>query len=220
MAIPSVTFTSIKYNDIFNTFDDFGLILSSQEIGLPTVKTNYIELQGRNGSLDMTESLGSIYYNDRILTFTFSIVSTIYSWDEIRTEVAKRLHGGTFLIQVYSDLDYYYQGRVEIDSYQSSRGLGTIVLKCTCEPFKYGALNTRSIPAGGLATIEIKQGYYNTIEYEFLSQTENVEIKIDDNFRFIKPGFKYEISLEEGEHTFENPNADGVLTIQFQDRFI
>ena len=73
-----------KINDLskeINTYDTYGLILSSQEIGLPSVKTKFIDIDGRNGSLDMTEAFDEVLYGNRTLTFTFNIVSDIYALD-------------------------------------------------------------------------------------------------------------------------------------------
>ena len=42
---------------IKHSYEDFGLILSSKEIGLPTPKTESVSVIGRNGNLDLTDAL-------------------------------------------------------------------------------------------------------------------------------------------------------------------
>lgn len=136
MAIPYVIFTDLTTNKQLNSFYDYNLILSKQDIGLPPVKSSYIDIEGMNGSLDMSEVFGEVLFKNRTLTFTFNIVSDIYGWDELRTQIASDLHGKRLKIETYSDSDYYYIGRCTIDKYTSSKKLGTIVIKCTCEPYK------------------------------------------------------------------------------------
>ena len=66
-----ITFISINENISKHSFRDFGLVLTSQEIGLPAPKTYIVEIEGRNGSLDLSESFGEIKYENRELKFTF-----------------------------------------------------------------------------------------------------------------------------------------------------
>ena len=137
MAMPYVIFTDLETGQAFNSFYSYGLILSQQEIGVPPVKTKTIDIEGAQGSIDMTEAFDEVFYKDRTLTFTFSIVTDILGWDVIRTKIGNELHGRKMKIQIYSDMGKYYIGRCFVDKYQSSKTLGTIIIKCTCEPFKY-----------------------------------------------------------------------------------
>ena len=51
-----------------NSYTDFGLILTSKEIGLPEPKTEIVEIAGANGVIDLTEALtDDIKYNQRQL---------------------------------------------------------------------------------------------------------------------------------------------------------
>ena len=139
MGVPYVSFTikdGVAIGGTFNSYTTYGLILTNQDIGLPKPRTNYITIEGRDGSLDMSELYDTVFYDNRTLTFTFSTVNSIYDWDELRTKIANDLHGKTFLITIYSDERYQYEGRCSIDKYQSSKGLGTITIKCNCYPFK------------------------------------------------------------------------------------
>lgn len=161
MAMPYVIFTDLETGQAYNSFYSYGLILSEQEVGVPPVKTKTIDIEGAQGSIDMTEAFDEIFYKDRTLTFTFSIVTDKLNWTAIRTKMGNELHGRRVEIQIYDDMGKYYVGRCFVDKYQSSRTLGTIVMKCTCEPFKYAIDNKSfSLGSGDMQTIE------RSIEYE------------------------------------------------------
>ena len=66
---------------IKHSYEDFGLILSSKEIGLPTPKTESVSVIGRNGDLDLTDALGDdVKFENRKLSFTFSLLNGARDW--------------------------------------------------------------------------------------------------------------------------------------------
>ena len=136
MAIPYVIFTDLNTNVQYNSYSTYGLILSNQDIGFPALRKDSLEIPGSHGVLDLTEIFGKVYYKNRTITLTFNVVINPFAWDELRTRIAGDLHGKRLRIKIWSDPEYVYVGRCEIDKYQSSKGLGTIVIKCDCEPFK------------------------------------------------------------------------------------
>ena len=56
--IKGVKFNSINENISKHSYKDFGLVLTEQNIGVPTAKTYTVDIEGRNGTLDLSESLG------------------------------------------------------------------------------------------------------------------------------------------------------------------
>ena len=59
---------------IKHSYEDFGLILSSKEIGLPTPKTESVSVIGRNGDLDLTDAFGNnVKFEKRKLKLNFSL---------------------------------------------------------------------------------------------------------------------------------------------------
>ena len=132
-----IKFISINTNEEKHSYNDFGLVLSEQDIGTPTPKTYTVNVGGMNGLLDLTEALDEVKYNNRNLTFKFSCAEDLSSWETRKTDVANFLHGLKMKIITWSDPNYYYVGRCTVDEYNSSRALGVIVVSCNCEPFKY-----------------------------------------------------------------------------------
>lgn len=227
MSAPYVILTDLQTSTQLNSFYSYGLILSAQNIGLPPVKSNYISIEGMNGSLDMSEVFGEVLYNDRTLTFTFNIVNNTYAWDELRTKIANDIHGKRFKIEIYSDPNYYYIGRCLIDKYQSSRALGTIVLKCTCEPYKYGQefYSVYTLGSGTNATVNSEfsvGGAAVKILCDALGATSDVKFKIDNGTTYtVAKGQTayYPTLIGSGSHTIQ-VIGQGTAAIRFTNRSI
>lgn len=223
-----MNFTLMDTGKTKNSFETYGLVLSNQDIGVPAVKTNFIEIDGGQGSLDMSEAFNEILYKDRILTFTFHIVSGVYAWDELRTRIAADLHGKRCRIVIYSDTNFYYLGRCSIDKYQSSKGLGTITIKCTCEPFKYTWYISKDITLGTTATSTVTETFTTDgVPTEIYCNTDHatssyVIFKIDNKDEFTIPkqsGGYYPILIGSGQHTIK-VTGQGSVRITYREKYI
>lgn len=132
-----VIFTSLNSSVTKHSYTDFGVILAEQNIGTPAPKTYAVNIEGMDGSLDLSESFGEMKYNNRTIKFTFEAIEQITDWQAKIKNIASFLHGQKMKICTWFDPDFYYVGRCTIDEYNSSARLGRIVISCDCEPFKY-----------------------------------------------------------------------------------
>ncbi len=123
----------VKFDDL-HSWDDLSLILMSQKVGLPPIKTCTVDLPAGDGELDLTDYFGGPQYSNRTLEFTFACVDDIWSLSKAAQQV---LHGKNFDITLDDDPGFYYKGRVSIDDWDISRVAGTMQMTCTCEPYKY-----------------------------------------------------------------------------------
>ena len=135
--LKGITFTSWSTNISKHSYTDFGVILTEQNIGLPSPKTYSISIEGMDGRLDLSECFGEMKYENRTLKFTFESIDKITDWQAKMINISSSLHGQKMKIKTWSDPDFYYIGRCQIDEYNSSSKLGKIVVSCDCEPFKY-----------------------------------------------------------------------------------
>ena len=120
-----------------HSYDDLDLVLSSKEIGLPEPKTETVDVPGINGELDLTEELtGEVTYENRTLTFTFTVLNAVKRWSSKLSEVCNYLHGQKMKVILDDDPDYYYYGRCKVDSYSSDQAVGTIVIEVDADPHK------------------------------------------------------------------------------------
>lgn len=120
-----------------NSYDDFGLILTSKEIGFPEPKLEQIDLAGMDGVLDLSESLtDDIKYGTRTLSFTFTVIDPIRRWSGIISDIANYIHGRKLRINMDFDSGYYYIGRCTLNPFKTDKRLGELVIDCECDPYK------------------------------------------------------------------------------------
>ena len=139
-----------------HSYRDLKLILIEKEIGAPHVKTKLIEIEGADGSIDLTDFFGEPKYGDVTHKFTFS---TIVPWNDFLSqysEVKNALHGKKLTIILDDDPSFYYVGRCYVSSFTNEKNIGTITIECECEPYKYKlsqTVVTRTV--SGSATITL-----------------------------------------------------------------
>lgn len=120
-----------------HSYDDFGLILQHKDLPLPDPKTELVEVAGRDGAIDLTESLvGEVTFENRTLTLTFVVLDGLAYWPNAMSVLANYLHGRKMQIILDADKGFYYYGRCRVSELKSDRRLATIVVECDCEPFK------------------------------------------------------------------------------------
>ena len=127
------------YFDKYHTFFDWGLVLTDKSIPDPEPKTNYIQLDGVSGSLDITEALtGEVAYGDRTITATFSASCGTYQEREaVRRTIAAALHGRKVKIIEPDDPEHYFLGRVTVKDGTRHAAYSTFDLEAVCDPWRY-----------------------------------------------------------------------------------
>lgn len=131
---------------IKNSYVDFGLILTSKDIGLPDPKTEEVDVTGADGTIDLTEVLtDDVKYKKRKLSFTFTIMDDISSWSTILSNVTNYVHGKKLRILLDWDKNYYYEGRCKVNQFKTNKRLATIVVDAEVDPYKM-EVNSSSSP--------------------------------------------------------------------------
>lgn len=119
--------------------DDLGMYLTDAEIGLPEVRTGYLDAPGRDGLIDLTTALtGSVQYRNRTITLTFQTTPRLCgraSWQAWLSEVSGALHGQVRQIKFDGDSGYY-SGRCAVESFVREGELMTLTVVCDCSPYK------------------------------------------------------------------------------------
>ena len=202
-----VTFTSWSTNVSKHSYTDFGIILTEQNIGLPSPKTYSVSIEGMDGSLDLSECFGEMKYENRTLKFTFESIDKITDWQAKMINISSFLHGQKMKIKTWSEPDFYYVGRCQIDEYNSSQRLGKIVVSCNCEPFKYKKNITVFNLTEGSNTV---QNSRMTVYADLINEAE-----ITINSKVYSAGTHLRaIKLMSGTNTL---NSSGSATLNFQE---
>lgn len=133
--------------DKFNTWYDWRLTLSGKSIPDPEPKTNYINIDGADGSLDMSEVLtGKVTYSDRTVTASFrTSEGTHEERMRLLRQIKAALHGRKVKIIEPDDPQHYFFGRVKIKDPTADQVHLAFTVEATCEPWRYAVNETERI---------------------------------------------------------------------------
>ena len=84
-------------NDMFD-IETLGIRAHGYKIEPPQMRTNYVEIPGRNGSLDLTEALGQLTYNDRAVVFTALFQGSASQFHALISHLLNRFEGKTIKV--------------------------------------------------------------------------------------------------------------------------
>ena len=129
-------------------YGDLGLFLTDVVISPPEPKRILVEVPGRDGYIDMTDSVGGIAYKNRKITLTFAIADYTYTWESVFSEVMAALHGRKYHVYIYPRL-WYWDSFVTVSSMKNDRNRGTIVVECDAFPYKLLNMQFQHQMAGG-----------------------------------------------------------------------
>lgn len=129
--------------DKFNTYADWGLILTTKDVTPPEPKTNYVEIDGMSGTLDLSEALtGEITYKDRVISASFWTCNGSYNDREILLrKIIAALHGRKIKIVEPDDPYHYFYGRIKVKSSKNILPYMEFSIEATCEPWRYSLCN-------------------------------------------------------------------------------
>lgn len=131
MANKGVIFGSI------HSWNDLELILAPFVIPPAKPKINLLDIPAGDGSLDLTEALGEVKYEDREFAMKFTVdPNSDMTFDEKLTQVSNALNGRAFEIILDRDPDWFWQGRCIVDDNAQSKVLQEITIKAIVRPYK------------------------------------------------------------------------------------
>ena len=211
--------TGVLFNDI-HSFRDLNLVLAPFVLPPARPKTNYIDVPGRDGSIDATEATGKVTYEDREFSFTFTVFpQDDLTFEERQSVVSNALNGKRCKITLEKDPDYYLDGRCTVKEHFANKKLRQIVVSVRCLPYKIKQNETVfqvSLPSNQERTIILqnsKKEVCPTIEVE-----GDVTIKFGGYSKGYTTGsFKdLNICLLEGANTLTvKSNSISIATIKF-----
>ena len=128
--------TGVLFDDI-HSFHDLNLVLAPFTLVPAKPKTNYIDVEGRDGSIDATEATGKLTYQDREFSLTFTVFpKDDLTFEERQTVVSNALNGRRCKITIEKDPEYYLEGRTTVNEYFANKKLRQIVVSVRCAPYK------------------------------------------------------------------------------------
>ena len=137
----AIAYHSITIGDK-NTWDDWHLVPTSRPtFKMPSVKTNYVEIPGGDGVIDLTTALtGRPVYSNRQGSFEFLVLNDYGYWANRYSEIANYLAGKEFRAILDDDPEFYYEGRFSLGEWKSEAQWSKVVINYNVGPYKRSLL--------------------------------------------------------------------------------
>ena len=138
-----------------DTYTEYGLLLASKSISLPEVRTNMIDVPGRDGLLDASEVLtGEVTYKNRTIILNLTGVDTVSGkkWPATISDFCNKVHGKRVKVTFPEDTAHYYSGRCSVGEVGLVKMLQTIPVTVNCDPWKYKNAKT-TVSRSDLGTV-------------------------------------------------------------------
>ena len=112
--------------------EDYGLYLVNYDAPLPEVRTYRANIEGMDGTLDLTEweGAGIVRYQDRTVTVR------LRDLDGRGRDFTAEMLGKRFFIHFSDDLDHCYYGRCESIEEEVRNRVNDITMTFTCSPYR------------------------------------------------------------------------------------
>ena len=123
-----------------DTYTEYGLLLASKSISLPEVRTNMIDVPGRDGLIDASEVLaGEVTYKNRTIKLKFIGVDTVSGkkWPATISDFCNKVHGKRVKVAFPEDTTHYYSGRCFVGHVELVKMMQAIPVTVDCDPWKY-----------------------------------------------------------------------------------
>lgn len=141
-SMHSITF----YNGTtkINTFDDWHLVSEVRpSFTPPSPKTNYLDIPGANGRLDLSTILtGFPVFNDREGEWKFHVLNGYGQWQDRLSAIMTYIQGQYLKAVLEDDPNYYYKGRFYVSAWDSEPSFSKITIKYSVYPYKIGCQET------------------------------------------------------------------------------
>ncbi len=202
-----------------HTYDDLQLILTTKEIGAPAVKSKKINIEGADGSLDLTEFFGDVKFENVEHHFTFSTIVPKQNFLSQFSTVKNALHGKRLHIVLDDEPGYYYAGRLFVSSFTSTKGIGQITIDADCDPWKYKATKTTvSATIIDTATVTLQNGRRRVVPEVQIATEDKLRISYGNNIWDLGAGSYTlpELELVAGANAVE-VTGTGTITFTYQE---
>ncbi len=126
-----------------NTWRDWHMVPTSRpSVNPPKTRTRHVTVPGRDGTLDYTQAMGGIYYENRTGTWEFAVYHEVneslgMSWADVYSDILTNLHGQELQVFLEDEPEYFYTGRVMVKEWKSDKWFSTVILEYDLDPYKW-----------------------------------------------------------------------------------
>lgn len=126
----------------YHSYRDFKLLLLPKEMGAPEVKKYELDIEGADGSLDLTDFFGEPKYHNVRHKFDFSTIVPQGEFLSLFSTIKNAIHGKKMRVILDDDPLFYYVGRLSVSSFTNEKNVGKVSVEADCEPYKYKLAKT------------------------------------------------------------------------------
>lgn len=142
----------------YHNINDLGMFLTSYKIGPATPKIVMIDLPGGDGTIDASDALGRIFYNDRECEFILSQdPADNMTWEQRYAFVCGKINGARSQVVLDSDPQYYYDMRLSVTDVGLNVTTHYLTVTGIAKPWKMKRLE-RVVTVTGTKTILMRNG--------------------------------------------------------------
>lgn len=122
-----------------NTWDHWRIAPTSRPVfAPPSPKTNYTDIPGANGKLDLSQALtGYPLYSNRTGSIEFVVMNDFRHWQTAFTDIMSTIHNRKLFCVYEEDPAYFYVGRWAVQNWTSAESHSKVVLQYDLEPYKW-----------------------------------------------------------------------------------
>lgn len=157
---------------------DYGLIVAPYAIPMPEPQTNFVEIPGRDGALDLSEAFGTARYADRMISLTLYARAP---FDALVSMFVADVHGRRMNVIFDRDPTYYYDARITIEDVERHWGYCELSLECRAKPYKLEQFETTiTVLPAGTATVTLTNTRMPVVPSITVSAEMTLEFTIDE----------------------------------------
>ena len=169
---------------------DYGLIVAPYAIPMPEPQTNFVEIPGRDGALDLSEAFGTVRYADRIIPL---MLYAHAPFDALISVFAADVHGRRMNVIFDRDPTFYYDARVTLEDVERHAGYCELSLECRARPYKLEHFETIiTVLPSGSATV--------TLTNTRMPAVPTITVSAEMTLTFTLLGKDYTVNLAAGTH--------------------
>ena len=224
-----ITITVEENNKTYHSYSDWHLYVANNDcIGEPKQYTNYIEVPGRDGKIDLSEALSDKpMFTSREIKIYLAGFRDTTNWESVISSFRNHIMGRVCRIVFDTDPQYYWRGRVGIIDFKPVKEFGKFLLEMPdADPYKYNITSsaepwlwdpfnfetdmiiyTPSQQITGSGTIDIPAGQMLTCPTFIVADIQSAK------FEMMYHGRLYE--LTQGSNTFPSIMVGGDTAEQF-----
>ncbi|MBD5550483.1 MAG: hypothetical protein HDQ96_04805 [Lachnospiraceae bacterium] len=111
--------------------EDYNAIMNYARVTPPAIKENYVDIAGGNSSIDLTEAVGGVAFEDGKIDFKFTLFDT-----ESKERMKNDLHGKRVDIILEREPEFYHTGRISVASEKQAGSIWELCMNARVSPYK------------------------------------------------------------------------------------